>query len=120
MVDSSSGGSTLYLHIGLYSGIYIRTVLDEVTGDLSDTRTRFLGPKPVKLFRVEVQGQTAVLALSSRPWLGYSDDQTKMFALTPLDYAPLEYSWTFHSEQCPHGMVGIHENHLRYVSTAFL
>lgn len=113
MIDSSSGGSTLYLHIGLYSGVYIRTVLDEVTGDLSDTRTRFLGPKPVKLSRVEVQGQTAVLALSTRAWLGYSDDQTKMFTLTPLDYPPLEYGWSFHSEQCPHGMVGIQDEHLR-------
>jgi splicing factor 3B subunit 3 len=115
MIDSSSGGSTLYLHIGLWSGVYIRTVLDEVTGDLSDTRTRFLGPRPVKLSRVEVQGQAAVLALSSRAWLGYSDAQTKMFTLTPLDYVPLEYSWSFHSEQCPFGMVGIQAEHLRYV-----
>ncbi|KAF2416427.1 hypothetical protein EJ08DRAFT_654729 [Tothia fuscella] len=113
MIDSSSGGSTLYLHIGLYSGVYIRTVLDEVTGELSDTRTRFLGPKPVKLTRVEVQGQTAVLALSTRPWLGYSDDMTKMFTLTPLDYPMLEFGWSFHSEQCPHGMVGIQDEHLR-------
>jgi splicing factor 3B subunit 3 len=73
MTDSTSGGSTLYLHIGLYSGVYLRTVLDEITGELSDTRTRFLGLKPAKLFRVSVKGQAAVLALSSRPWLGYSD-----------------------------------------------
>jgi splicing factor 3B subunit 3 len=119
MIDSSSGGSTLYLHIGLWSGVYIRTVLDEGTGDLSDTRTRFLGPKPVKLSRVEVQGQTAVLALCTRPWLGYSDGQSKMFTITPLDYQPLEYGWSFHSEQCPHGMVGIQEERLRYVFSTF-
>lgn len=113
MTDSSSGGSTLYLHIGLYSGVYLRTVLDEVTGELSDTRTRFLGPKPVKLFRVTVKGQTAVLALSSRPWLGYSDVQTKSFMLTPLDYVPLEWGWNFSSEQCVEGMVGIQAQNLR-------
>lgn len=115
MADSSSGGTTLYLHIGLYSGVYLRTVLDEVTGELSDTRTRFLGSKPVKLFQVSVKGQTAVLALSSRPWLGYSDIQTKGFMLTPLDYVPLEWGWNFSSEQCLEGMVGIQGQNLRYV-----
>ena len=113
MSDSSSGGSTLFLHIGLYSGVYLRTVLDEITGELSDTRTRFLGPKAVKLFRVSVQGSQAVLALSSRPWLGYSDSQTKSFMLTPLSYVPLEFGWSFSSEQCTEGMVGIQGQNLR-------
>jgi splicing factor 3B subunit 3 len=113
MADSSSGGSTLYLHIGLHSGVYLRTVLDEITGELSDTRTRFLGPKPAKLFRVQVQGQTAVLALSSRPWLGYSDSVTKGFMLTPLNYVGLEWGWNFSSEQCAEGMVGIQGQNLR-------
>ena len=113
MPDSSSGGSTLYLHIGLYSGVYLRTVLDEVTGELSDTRTRFLGHKPAKLFRVSVKGQPAILALSSRPWLGYSEQQTKNFMLTPLDTVGLEWAWDFSSEQCTEGMVGIQGKNLR-------
>lgn len=116
MADSSSGGSTLYLHIGLYSGVYLRTVLDEVTGELSDTRTRFLGPKPAKLFRVSVQEQTAVLALSSRPWLGYSDPVTKAFMLTPLNYPGLEWGWNFRSAQCDEGIVGIQGKNLRIFS----
>jgi splicing factor 3B subunit 3 len=115
MIDSSSGGSALYLHIGLYSGVYLRTVLDEITGDLSDTRTRFLGAKPVKLFQAQVKGESAVLALSTRPWLGYSDQQTRSFMLTPLNYPSLEYAWNFNSEQCLEGMVGIEGQHLRYV-----
>ncbi|MCJ1401796.1 pre-mRNA-splicing factor rse1 [Xylographa trunciseda] len=116
MADSTSGGSTLYLHIGLYSGVYLRTVLDEITGELSDTRTRFLGHKPAKLFRVSVKGQPAVLALSSRPWLGYSDPQTKGFMLTPLNYVDLEWGWNFSSEQCIEGMVGIQGQNLRIFS----
>lgn len=116
MADSTTGGSALYLHIGLYSGIYLRTVLDEITGDLSDTRTRFLGLRPVKLFRVSVKEQATVLALSSRPWLGYSDVETKGFLLTPLDYVPLEWGWNFSSEQCVEGMVGIQGQNLRYVN----
>ncbi|KAL2428780.1 Pre-mRNA-splicing factor rse1 [Exophiala dermatitidis] len=116
MADSTSGGTTMYLHIGLYSGVYLRTVLDEITGELSDTRTRFLGLRPAKLFRVSVKGQNAVMALSSRPWLGYTDTQTNGFMLTPLDYVPLQYVWNFTSEQCPEGMVGIQGQNLRIFS----
>ncbi|ROT40397.1 hypothetical protein SODALDRAFT_290612 [Sodiomyces alkalinus F11] len=113
MEDSSSGGSTLYLHIGLHSGVYLRTVLDEVTGELTDTRQKFLGPKPVKLFQVTVQGRTCVLGLSSRPWLGYADPISKSFALTPLNYVDLEWGWNFSSEQCEEGVVGIQGQSLR-------
>lgn len=115
MEDSASGGSTLYLHIGLHSGVYLRTVLDEITGELTDTRQKFLGPKAVKLFQVTVQGSTCVLALSSRSWLGYADPQTRGFIMTPLDYAELEWGWNFSSEQCVESMVGIHANYLRSV-----
>lgn len=115
---AASTRSTLYLHIGLYSGVYLRTVLDTATGELTDTRTRFLGPKPVKLFKVVVQGQSAVLALSSRPWLGYSNplggtQGGGQYMLTPLSYPGLEFGWTFSSEQCPEGMVGIQGQNLR-------
>ncbi|CUS08309.1 unnamed protein product [Tuber aestivum] len=110
--SETSRSSTLYLHIGLYSGVYLRTVLDTVTGELTDTRTRFLGPKPVKIFKVVAQGLPSVLALSSRPWLGYSDARGQ-FMLTPLTYPMLEWGWTFSSEQCPEGMVGIQGQNLR-------
>jgi len=112
--SETSRSSTLYLHIGLYSGVYLRTVLDTVTGELTDTRTRFLGPKPVKIFKVIAQGLPSVLALSSRPWLGYSDARGQ-FMLTPLTYPMLEWGWTFSSEQCPEGMVGIQGQNLRWV-----
>ncbi|EGU85809.1 hypothetical protein FOXB_03657 [Fusarium oxysporum f. sp. conglutinans Fo5176] len=113
MDDSSSGGSTLYLHIGLHSGVYLRTVLDEVTGELTDTRQKFLGPKEVRLFQVTVQGKTCVLGLSSRPWLGYADPITKGFVVTPLNYVDLEWGWNFSSEQCEEGIVGIQGQSLR-------
>ncbi|KAK0646032.1 Pre-mRNA-splicing factor rse-1 [Cercophora newfieldiana] len=112
-MEDSFGGTTLYLHIGLHSGVYLRTVLDEVTGELTDTRQKFLGPKPTRLFQVLVQNQPCVLALSSRPWMGYTDPLTKGFMMTPLSYAELEYGWNFSSEQCLEGMVGIHANYLR-------
>jgi splicing factor 3B subunit 3 len=117
--DAFSGGSTLYLHIGLTSGVYIRTILDDVTGDLSDTRSRFLGVQPVKLYPVQLPTQKAVLALTSKSWLGYSDEMTRMFTLSPLDYPGLVTAWSFHSDQCPWGIIGVDaKRQLRYVMTS--
>ena len=48
------------------NGVLLRTVLDQVTGDLSDTRTRYIGSRPVKLFRVRMQNNEAV-SLAAKP-----------------------------------------------------
>lgn len=112
MKDRSSQGSSLYVHVGLHSGVYIRTVMDDVTGELSDTRRRFLGTKPVKLVRASVKGENAIIALTSRPWLGYADPKNSSLALTPLSYLPLESGWSFTSEAF-RGMIGIHAQDLR-------
>ena len=120
MDDSSSGGSTLYLHIGLHSGVYLRTVLDEVSGELTDTRQKFLGPKEVKLFQLTVESKTCVLALSSRPWLGYPDPITKSFVMAPLNCPELQWGWNFTSEQCEVGLVAVHGQGLRLVISRLL
>lgn len=113
--DSESGGQgILYLNIGLQNGVLLRTVLDQVTGDLSDTRTRYLGSRPVKLFRIRMQGSDSVLAMSSRSWLSYY--YQNRFHLTPLSYETLEYASGFASEQCPEGIVAISINTLRILA----
>ncbi|KAK7114295.1 hypothetical protein V1264_000378 [Littorina saxatilis] len=104
----------LYLNIGLQNGVLLRTVLDTVTGDLSDTRTRYLGSRAVKLFRISMQGSEAVLAMSSRTWLSYT--YQSRFHLTPLSYETLEYASGFASEQCPEGIVAISTNTLRILA----
>lgn len=101
----------LFLNIGLQNGVLLRAVLDNVTGDLSDTRTRYLGSRPVKLFRISMQGSDSVLAMSSRSWLSYT--YQNRFHLTPLSYDTLEYASGFASEQCPEGIVAISTNTLR-------
>ncbi len=106
-----AAGGILYLNIGLNNGVLLRDVLDPVTGELSDTRTRYLGTSPVKLFRVAMQGGEAVLAVSSRSWLSYT--YQSRFHLIPLSYEALEYASGFSSEQCPEGIVAICENSLR-------
>ncbi|EWY92301.1 pre-mRNA-splicing factor rse-1 [Fusarium oxysporum NRRL 32931] len=115
MEDPLSPSSGMYLHIGLSSGVYLRTGLDEITGELSDTQTRFLGLKAIKLFRVTVKGQICVLALGSKPWMGYTDSK-RGFMMTPLDCDELEWGWNFSSEQCEEGIIAIHANFLHIFS----
>ncbi|KAF2104355.1 pre-mRNA-splicing factor rse1 [Rhizodiscina lignyota] len=120
MADTSSGGQTLFLHIGLHSGVYLRVMIDEVTGDLSDTRTRFLGPQPVKLSQVSANGQPAILALSSQPWLGYAERETHVFKLTPLNYRQLEWGWNLRMSAIPEGIVAITGDSLRILTVESL
>ncbi|KAI0150038.1 CPSF A subunit region-domain-containing protein [Hypoxylon sp. NC0597] len=112
---SGGGSSVTCLHIGLNSGVYIRTLLDEITGELTDTRLKFLGPKAVKLFQITIKGQICVLALSSKTWVGYIDP-ARGFMMTPLNYESLEWGWNFSSEQCEEGIIGIHHSYLRIFS----
>jgi len=106
--------STLYLNIGLENGLLLRTVIDPITGELSDTRSRYLGSKGIKLFTVKTEGQQAVLSLSSRPWLSYNYQGHAK--LTPLSYEMLEHASSFKSEQVPEGIVAIAKNTLRIIS----
>lgn len=57
--------SMLYLNIGLQNGVLLRTVLDGVTGEMADTRARYLGGKPVKLFKIKTRGNEAVSVVFS-------------------------------------------------------
>ncbi|KAI0977856.1 hypothetical protein GJ496_000285 [Pomphorhynchus laevis] len=109
-----SAGGLMYLNIGLQNGVLLRIALDNITGDMSDTRTRYLGLKPIKLFRIFIQGQESILAVSSRTWLSYN--YQSRFFLTPLSYEPLEFASGFASEQCPEGIVAISMNTLRILS----
>lgn len=111
---AASTTSSLYLNIGLQNGALLRTVLDPVSGDLTDTRTRYLGSRPVKLFRIRMQDSEAVLAMSSRSWLSFY--YQSRFYLTPLSYESLEYASGFSSEQCPEGIVAISTNTLRILA----
>ena len=103
--------STLYLNIGLQNGVFLRNVLDSVTGSLSDSRSRYLGVQPVRLFSVNQHGMTTVMALSSRPWLCYTHKNRYM--ITPITYEMLEFASGFTSEQCPAGIVAIAGDTLR-------
>ena len=112
--EGGTNSSTMFLNIGLSIGVLTRTVMDTVTGELSDTRTRYLGTRAVKLFRIPVHGVDAVLAISSRTWLSYF--YQSRFHLSPLSYDTLEYACGFSSEQCTQGVVAISTNTLRILA----
>ncbi|SNX84139.1 probable splicing factor 3B subunit 3 [Melanopsichium pennsylvanicum] len=103
--------ATMFINIGLSNGVLLRTVLDSVTGQLTDTRTRFLGSKAVRLIRTKVHGRTAIMALSTRTWLSFTYQDRLQF--TPLIFDPLDHAWSFSAELCPEGMIGIVGSTLR-------
>ncbi|KAM7270665.1 hypothetical protein ACFE04_029879 [Oxalis oulophora] len=109
--DGADHPASLFLNAGLQTGVLFRTVVDMVTGQLSDSRSRFLGLKAPKLFSVKVGGRRAMICLSSRPWLGYIFQGH--FLLTPLSYDYLEFSASFSSDQCAEGVVSVAGNALR-------
>ncbi|KAG8790078.1 pre-mRNA-splicing factor rse1 [Ceratobasidium sp. 428] len=113
MLDASIDKNlpTLFVNIGLSNGVLLRTVLDPVNGQLTDTRTRFLGTRPVRLTRVMVQRTTCILALSSRSWLNYTHQNLLRFS--PLIYENLDHAWSFSAELCPEGLIGIAGSVLR-------
>jgi len=106
--------STLYLNVGMTNGIFQRSVVDTNDGSISDTRRRFLGASPVKLFPVKIRGLNAVLALAGTNWVCYPFQSR--FETVPLAYVPLESASAFCSAHCPEGIVGFSGNMLRIIS----
>ncbi|CAK4081804.1 unnamed protein product [Aphanomyces euteiches] len=108
------GGHALFLTIGMENGVFQQSRIDPLTGKVMDTRTRFLGVKPVKLVRVQVQGKQAILGLSSRGWLSYFHGARRQ--LTPLSCEPLSYASAFLSEQCAEGVVAVAQDELKILT----
>lgn len=107
-------GQELFLFVGLNNGVLMKTSVDNITGTLSDTRTRYLGSRSVSLFKATVLNQPAVLANSSKPWLCYNF--MSKYYCTNLSYDSIDYGSSFSSEQCNEGIVAISANTLRIFS----
>ena len=87
---------SLYLYVGLEKGVLLRVAVDAVTGDFSDARQRFLGPKSIRLCRVTIQGEPSVMAMTTRSWLMYNFQNR--YHQDPVSYEMLEYASDFSSE----------------------
>ncbi|KAJ7622981.1 hypothetical protein B0H17DRAFT_1289482 [Mycena rosella] len=98
---------TMFVNIGLQNGVLLQTVLDPINGQLTDTRTRFLGTRPIRLLHVQIQQNPAILALSSRSWLNYMHQNLMHF--TPLIFE----NFGFSAELSPEGLIRITGSTLR-------
>lgn len=114
LLDESENKGSLQLHIGLANGLLQRTDVDRVTGQMTDTRTRFLGAKRPGLCKILVNGRPAMLALSTRPWLGYSDQGS--YSIVPMSYGSLSHAAAFSSSMCEEGFIAVSKNVLKILS----
>uniref|UniRef100_A0A803M5Z5 Splicing factor 3B subunit 3 n=1 Tax=Chenopodium quinoa TaxID=63459 RepID=A0A803M5Z5_CHEQI len=109
--DGAGHHANLFLNAGLQNGMLCRTVVDMVTGQLSDIHSRFIGLKAPKLISITIRGQHAVLCLSSQPWLGYI--YQGQFLLRRLTSNTLKYAASFSSDQCAEGVIAVAADSLK-------
>lgn len=105
---------TSYVHIGMENGVYVRVLIDSITGKLSDTRLKYIGSKPVELRSLALPNlkQSGILAISSRPFVGYFNNDNN-FRLTPLLGSTIRSGASFFSEDIgTESIVGIDDNGL--------
>ncbi|KAF2148522.1 pre-mRNA-splicing factor rse1 [Myriangium duriaei CBS 260.36] len=116
MAMEDSEGMTTFVHVGLYSGVYLRAVLDEIRGEIGHARSQFLGAEEVKLSPVLINDQPVMLACSTRTFMSYPHPDTKEFVVTPLDYLPFHSACMFRTDlfgkQAPQSVAGLHGSDL--------
>lgn len=105
-------GKETHVHIGMENGVYARIKIDTINGNLSNSRVKYIGSKPVSLsvikFSSEIEG---ILAISSAPWISYLYRDS--FKITPLLEIDITNGSSFISEDIGgEGIVGIKDNNL--------
>ncbi len=86
----------LYLCAGTRAGLLLRSQLDPVSGALADTRSRFLGLRPVRLAVVRLADGDGLLALGERAWLTFASGAAGL-TTAPLSCPPLQWASSFTS-----------------------
>lgn len=103
-----------HLFIGLQNGVLSRLTMDAASGQLSDPRVRFLGVRPVRLQSIRIAGAPAVLALSTRPYVGYN--LHGRFHFQAMSYDTLESASYFTTEALPEAIVAVAGSTLRIIA----
>ncbi|CCH46158.1 Pre-mRNA-splicing factor [Wickerhamomyces ciferrii] len=106
-----SMNNQLFVNIGLENGVYVRTLIDEQNGQLSDTRIKYLGNKPVSLSKISISGVNVVLAFSNKTWIVH-ETKNSTFKINSLLINPLKFGFMFNSEDCIDGIVGVYKKNL--------
>ena len=115
--SDSDGGGDIILMMGLDDGSSLRATVDPVMGKIGTSPTRrFLGARPVSVSRIPLEGRSAMLLLSSRPWISRVDAASGKHIMAPLSYAPLDHGCAFSSEAVREGVVATAGNSLRIIS----
>lgn len=110
-IGNEKDHSMLFLNIGLNNGVLLRSIIDPISGSLSNHYSKYLGAKGVKTCQVKVNNNSALLVLCEKTYLCYVFQGKYVYS--PLNYDMLEYASSFHSEQCPDGYVAISGSSLR-------
>ena len=114
---TQDGMEDIILTIGLDDGSSVRTRVDSITGNISNSPTgRFLGARPVSVSRISIDSSAATLLLSSRPWISRPDPKSGKHVMAPLSYAPLDHGCSFTSEAIREGIVATAGTTLRILS----
>lgn len=92
----------------------IRTSIDTLTGKLTDSRSKYLGTKPVKCIKMKILDKPAILALSSRPWLIYSYNNKSMSTL--ISYPYLDCAVSACIPHSPHAIIGFSDAMMKLIS----
>ncbi|KAG6509743.1 hypothetical protein ZIOFF_027748 [Zingiber officinale] len=89
--------ASVFLNAGLQNGVLFRTVVDSVTGQLSETQPQFLGLRAPKLFSATVRGRQAMLCLILDPKTGNTtcllelQDNEAAFSICTVNFHDKEY-----------------------------
>ncbi len=108
----------LFVCVGTKTGLLVRSALDPATGALGDTRSRFLGLRPVRLAAVRVPDGEALLALGERAWLTFASGPAGLLT-APLACPPLQWASSFASAADPFGWTALQGDTLKVCHVCF-
>ncbi|SEI35550.1 YALIA101S07e03950g1_1 [Yarrowia lipolytica] len=115
-----SVGQVLYLHMGLANGVYVRVELDPLTGEIVGSWSKFVGLGRLSVVPVTCGGEESILVSSrgvktclghvnatSDTWVPTGGNSAPFFALDAISGEPLDLAHSFHTQDCPHGVIGV-------------
>lgn len=105
VMQDSTGYST-FLHVGLESGVYLRVVLDDLSGELSDARKWFLGPEPVTLAPLRIRDQAVMMACGHKTFLCYFHTEASTCRVTPVDFERIKDAAMVSMSKLENGILG--------------
>lgn len=101
----------LCLFVGMNNGLLLRSNIDQISGQVTDTRNKLIGTKPVRCSRYVAMGIPALLALSSRPWICYN--YLGKYTISPISMDTLDYASLLNTENCTEGVIATSKNTLK-------